>query len=99
MPDPMKTPPIPDAVRVALSYAPLGVADAAKRELDEMLAHPLVGRLVKLQAEHDELLAYARDAFQTVDAVARWQPAHLLNPQELATQFLNQHAKMSAKLA
>lgn len=99
MSDPLKTPNIPDAVRVALSYAPLGVADAARHELGELLADPIVAHAARLQAENSELRAFAADAIWTLRAVLNHQPAHTFTPQSLATQFLNQHARTEQRLA
>lgn len=62
------------------------------------MGSPLILRLMQLQAENDELRAYAKASLHTMEAIISYEPEHLFSPKTLANTFLNHHAKTSEKV-
>jgi hypothetical protein len=84
---------------VAISYAPLGVRDAARIALNKMLDHvPSVPGVIAMQAELNELRPYARDATYALRGIAGQKCLVCPNEAIEAETFLKRHAKVAHKL-
>jgi hypothetical protein len=90
-------------VRTAIAYAPTGVCDAAREALNDLLGMPnelpsFTTTQLAMQAELNELRAYARDATCVLRGIAGQKRIVAPTYEAEASAFLITHSRVANRL-